>query len=140
MITNNNVITAITLIERMRPMLHERDRVPIQAHHLKQIQQRLVSVLEMVSGEVTSPLVLIPFGEIISLIDTLLAEPHFVETTAEVKELICGKVDSALEQLYLFAGKYYETHEFDYSIGLDTILQKIVDMNVQSGYYFGFGG
>lgn len=135
--TNNNVITAITLMERITPMLHAQDRAPISARHLKLIQNRLVMVLELINKDVQTPLVLVPIGEVIKLVDTLQTENNFVETSSELKDVICESLFSALDQLYLFAGKFYEEHEFDYNIGLDRILQKIVDANIQHGYYFG---
>ncbi len=137
MVTNNNVITAITLIERVKPLLHYRDRAPISVRHLSQIQQRLVTALELLNGNITSPLVTIPLGEVITLITTLKEDRGFVETSAEVKKSICEGILDSLDELYVLAGKFYEEHEFDYSIGLDSILQEIVDRNISRGYYFG---
>lgn len=137
MITNNNVITAITLIERVRPLLHERDRAPITSRHLVQIQQRLVTALELLSGNIKSPLITIPMGEVITLIDTLNADRGFIETSAEVKQSICKGIFEALDELYVQAGPFYERNEFDYSIGLEPILQEIVNRNIDRGYYFG---
>lgn len=137
MITNNNVITAITLIERIRPLLHEHDRATIPARHLAQIQQRLVKSLELLKGNINSPLVTIPIGEIITLIDTLTEDKGFVETSAGVKETICRSINEALDELYVLGGRFYETNEFDYSIGLESILQEMVNANINRGYYFG---
>lgn len=137
MVTNNNVITAITLIERIRPLLHERDRAPIASRHLAQIQQRLVKSLELLSSNIKSPLVTIPLGEVVTLLETLTNDRGFVETSKEVKETICKGVFDALDELYVLAGPFYEEHEFDYSIGLEPILQNIVDANIKRGYYFG---
>lgn len=137
MVTNNNVITAITLIERVRPLLHDRDRAPITIRHLLQIQQRLVAALELLSGNIKSPLVTIPLGEVVTLINTLKEDKGFVETSAEVKKSICDSIFESLDELYVEAGKFYETNEFDYSIGLDPILQEIVNRNISRGYYFG---
>lgn len=135
--TNNNVITAITLIEHVKPLLHYRDRAPIQLRHLVQIQQRLVTALELIRDDIKSPLVTVPLGEVITLVDVLQNERNFIETTAEIKETICTHIFSALDQLYLAAGKFYEKNEFDYSPGLDPILQGIVNTNIENGYYFG---
>lgn len=135
--TNNNVITAITLIEHVKPLLHYRDRAPIQLRHLVQIQQRLVTALELIRDDIKSPLVTVPLGEVITLVDVLQNERNFIETTAEIKETICSHIFSALDQLYLAAGKFYEKNEFDYSPGLDPILQGIVNTNIENGYYFG---
>ena len=135
--TNNNVITAITLIEHVKPLLHYRDRAPIQLRHLVQIQQRLVTALELIRDDIKSPLVTVPLGEVITLVDVLQNERNFIETTAEIKETICEHIFSALDQLYLAAGKFYEKNEFDYSPGLDPILQGIVNTNIENGYYFG---
>lgn len=135
--TNNNVITAITLIEHVKPLLHYRDRAPIQLRHLVQIQQRLVTALELIRDDIKSPLITVPLGEVITLVDVLQNERNFIETTAEIKETICTHIFSALDQLYLAAGKFYEKNEFDYSPGLDPILQGIVNTNIENGYYFG---
>lgn len=137
MVKNNNVITAITLMERMKPLLHVNDRAPISARHLKQISERLSTVLTLIKDVTRDPLIMIPIGEVLTLIDTLQSESNFVETSSEVKEIICNKIFSALEELYLFGGRFYENHEFDYNIGQDIILQTMVDVNIQNGYYFG---
>lgn len=138
--TNNNVITAITLIEHVKPLLHYRDRAPIQIRHLVQIQQRLVTALELISNDIKTPLVTVPLGEVITLIDVLQNERNFVETSAEIKETICSHIFSALDQLYFAAGKFYEKNEFDYSVGLEPVLQGIVNVNIENGYYFGLEG
>lgn len=135
--TNNNVITAITLMERMKTLLHEQDRAPISRRHLEQINSRIGTALELINPAIQSVLVLVPLGEVAELIDTMLHEPNFIETSEEIKAIICDKVNDALYNLYLEGGKYYETHEFDYSIGQDTVIQKMIDYNIQNGYYFG---
>lgn len=137
MVTNNNVITAITLMERIKPLLHAHDRATIPLRHLVQIQQRLVTALELLNGNIKSPLVTVPIGEVITLINTLKEDKGFVETSAEAKESMCKGIFDALDELYVLAGKFYETHEFDYSFGLEPILQGIVNANINKGYYFG---
>ena len=134
--TNNNVITAITLIERLRPFCHARDRAPISARHVKQIQDRIVLALNLVGPIVTNGLVLSSLGELKTLLDTMLEDKSFVETNEESKAIINDKLDTVLGQLYLFAGKYYEDHEFDFDLGLTDILCRIVDYNINNGYYF----
>lgn len=134
--TCNNIIIALTLMDRMQSSLHARDRAPIEARQLKQIQFKLVKILELIQGTVRSSLIITSIGEVIELINTLLAEPGFVETSAEAKDIICTKISTATVNLYLFAGKFYEKHEFDYNIGLDNILRNIVDINLDNGYYF----
>lgn len=140
MATDNNVISAITLMERLDPLLHRADRAPISLHHLEQIEDKLQHALRVMNGIVTQPLIITPIAEVLTLIKTIKEEKNFVETNSETKEIICDKLDTSLTNLYLFAGRYYETHEFDYTFGKHATLQRIVDACVQSGYYFNYGG
>ena len=39
--------------------------------------------------------------------------------------------------MYLEVGKYYVDRDFDYTIKLDNILNRIVDNCIRRGYYFG---
>ncbi len=133
---DNNVISAITLMERLDPLLHRADRAPISLHHLEQIENKLQHTLRVMNGIVTQPLIITPIAEVLTLINVVKEEKNFVETNSETKEIICEKLDTALTNLYLFAGRYYETHEFDYTFGKHATLQRIVDACVRSGYYF----
>ena len=133
---NNNVITAITLIERLKPLCHARDRQPISARNVKQIQDRIGLALQLIGPVMTNGLVLSSLGDLTTLIDVMLEDKTFVETNEESKSIINDKIDTALGQLYLFAGKYYETHEFEFDLGLTDVLCRIVDYNIDNGYYF----
>ena len=137
---NNSLLKAILMLERVKPMMHEQDRAPIDLHHLRQIKERIVLTLNIVAPITQSAVITAPLIEVINLIDTMSEDSTFVETTDEAKKVLCSKVDDAMDELYLFAGKYYMDHEFNYTMTLDAILRKIVDVNLAHGFFFGMEG
>lgn len=134
----NEVLSATTLMERIMPRLDANSRAPISAQHLMQIQQSLSMVLKQLAVDCHEPLVLTPIMEVVNLIDSVTEDETFVETDAETKQIIVEKLSDALSQLYLFAGKYYMTHDFTWSLGRSDILRHIVDACMDLGYYFGY--
>lgn len=135
---DDNVISAVTLMERIVPRLSANSRETISRQRLSQISSSLQIVLELLTAqECREPLILTPIMEVITLIDGVMEEQAFVETDNDTKEIIVNKVMTALQHLYMFAGVYYMTHEFTYTMSKTDVLRNIVDACVANGFYFG---
>ena len=136
-VTNDNVIVAITLLERLEPLLNTSNRATINTRHLTEIHDRLTMVLQLVKPVTNDVMILTPLAATVQLIDALKKESGFVETSADVKQIICDKIEDAMNALYLFAGKYYMENHFTYTTGRVSTLQNIVDRCIRNGFYFG---
>lgn len=135
---NNEVLTAIILMERIIPRLFANSRETIKRSSLNQIGQSLNMVLKALSDNCTDPLVLTPIMEVVQLIDVVTSEADFVETDNETKQLIVDRLTTALNSMYIFAGKFYINNEFEFSIGKMDVLRNIVDACIDAGFYFGY--
>ena len=135
---DNNLLLALALMERIRPQLKDDKREQLTRENLITIQRLLAQVLARIGeGKIENVYIL---GNIISasdLIDTLLSSLDYYETDSETKRVIADKILSSLEDMYLEVGKYYVDRDFDYTIKLDNILNRIVDNYIRRGYYFG---
>lgn len=136
-VTNDNVIIAITLLERLEPLLNANNRATINVRHLSEIHDRLTMVLQLINPVTEDVMILTPLATTVQLISTLKNEVGFVETSQDVKQIICEKISDALNNLYLFAGKYYIENHFTYSSGRVSTLKNIVDRCILNGFYFG---
>ena len=67
----------------------------------------------------------------------VVKDDTFVETDAETKAIIVDKLNTGLSELYLFAGKYYMTHEFNYVPTKSELLVTIINECLARGFYFG---
>ena len=137
---DNSLIQAITLLDGAMRMCHINDRQPIELRHLKQINTRVTMALEKLKPINNNLFVVNPLAEVVTLINTMIEDSTFVETNNESKQIIFNKILESQNELFKAAGRYYETHEFDYSLTLDGILYKMVEANVNAGYYFGMEG
>jgi hypothetical protein len=135
---NNEVLSAVILLERVIPRLHANTRETIRKQQLGQVEQSLSMVLRQLVKDCKDPLVLTPIMEVLQLIEDVTADDTFVETDAETKELIVGRLDNALTRLYLFAGKFYMDHEFTWAMTKTDVLRHIVDACMDNGFYFGY--
>lgn len=134
---NNTVLSAVVLMERVIPRLNASSRETISRKSLLSIDQSLTMVLRSLTGDCTDPRVLTPIMEAVTLIENVTSSDSFIETDDETKSIIVDKVQQALSELYLFAGKFYTTHEFTWSLTKTDILRHIVDACMDMGYYFG---
>lgn len=135
---NNEVLSAVILMERVIPRLHENSRETIKRSQLMQISQSLNMVLKQLVNNCKEPLILTPIMEVITLIDNVTDEPTFVETDAETKKLIVERLNNAINRLYLFAGKFYMENEFTWNMTKGDVLRHIVDYCLSAGFYFGY--
>lgn len=135
---NNDVLTSVILMERVIPRLHANSREPISKQQLKQVVQSLSMVLRSLYNDCKEPLVLTPIMEVITLADSVMADDTFVETDNETKTIIVNKLDTAITELYIFAGKFYMTNEFTWTLTKTDALRHIVDACMDNGFYFGY--
>lgn len=126
------------MVKRIIPRLHANTRETLKKNQLNQIGQSISMVIRMLSPYCKESLIITPLAEVLNLIATVSEDDMFVETDAETKGLIVDRMDSAYEQLCLFAGKFYMTNEFEFTYTKMDILQEIVDTSMRLGFYFGY--
>ena len=129
---NNNVLLAVTLMERIEPLLSINTRESIPRIVCSTIKRNYKVFPYSKDSEI-----LIPILESVELLDFLCDNEGFVETDYDTKTNLIRLYQEALGALYLFAGKFYEGTEFRFSLGISDVLRRIVDFCVDSGYYFG---
>lgn len=135
---NNEVLSAVILLQRVIPRLHGNSRETIKRNQLNQISQSVTIILRSLEPYCKEPLVLTPLMEILELIKTVCSDDTFVETDAETKGLLVNRAEDALNYLCIFAGKFYVEHSFTWSFTKAEVLKDIVDTCIQNGYYFGY--
>lgn len=135
---DDSVLLGVAILERCNPYLSIGTRVPISRTALIRIQEGCKKCIEKLYQRITNVLITGPLLEVDTLIDTLLQESTFVETDDDVKNILIGKLQPALDLLYKEAGEYYMTHEFNFKPGLESLLIRIVDKSIEQGYYFGY--
>ena len=134
---NDKVLSAVILMQRVIPRLNANDRSTIKRQQLLSIQQSITMALQQLYNDCKQPLVLTPLMEVVELISNVTSEETFVETDAETKALIVDRVGKSMQQLYLFAGRFYMDHEFTWTLAKSDVLRSIVNNCIELGYYFG---
>lgn len=137
-IESNDVILGVALLERAKLTVKPESREPIKLTQLNTAMNYAANCLSKLRPHCQESLVLSPIVEATELIDFLLKDENLVETDKETKDILVTKFNDALYALYLFAGKFYVTHEFKYSLGQADILRRIIDSCLAQGYYFGY--
>ena len=138
---DNDVIQSVALLEHVKGSLHADSRSQLSRTELTEIQRLLGQVLNKLVGKGEE------FGnikiELLSVHDLIaqILQDEDVDTTdTDTKNMIAGPINSAMEALYIKAGKYYyQDNEFEYYLGLDDLLQRIIRVCVKSGFFFGVG-
>ena len=136
--TNNDMLMGIALMERIVPLLNENTRVSIRRDTCLSIGRNLELCLGKIINYTKDNLILMPIVEASELIKTIVDEEGFTETSAECKAILIDKIHMGLNGLYLFAGKWYMNHDFDYTPGIAQIVVRIVDSCINQGYYFNY--
>lgn len=139
MIGDNSVLTALALLERVEPQLNIDTRCQIDRNSLVAIQHYILEVLsKIVKKGLKNHLIQTNLIQVDALITEILLDDNFEMTDLNTKELLAEKTLHALNLLYVEAGMYYDTeHEFNYTMRLNALLQRIVDRCISQGYYFG---
>ena len=138
MAANNDVLICVALMERVLPMLKENTRETIKKSSLEQVNRNLENALSKLVPYCKDAVILTPIMEMIELISVIKQDETFVETDNETKKVLGLKTKAALSGLYVFAGKFYITNEFNYSMGLDDLLKRIIEVCMSSEFYFGY--
>lgn len=137
---DNGLLVALTLVERVKPQLKMDKREQINRVGLQMISQSLAQALERITRVERGSINDYTAGSIVAMVEIiegLLKDETYYETDLETKELLVSKLEECLGRIYLDVGKYYMTHEFQYSIRMSGVLDRIVDTCVEQGYYFG---
>lgn len=135
---NNNLLLALALIERVRLQLKEDKREQLTRENLMIMGQSLTQALIKVDeAKIDNIYILGNLIGVTDFIENLLSNPDYIETDVETKKVIADKVLSSLDDMYLEVGKYYTEREFDYTIKLEHILNRVIDNCIRRGYYFG---
>lgn len=134
---NDKVLSAVILMQRVIPRLNANDRSTIKRQQLLSIQQSITMALQQLYADCTKPLVLTPLMEVVELISNVTSDDTFVETDAETKALMVDRVSNSMQQLYLFAGRFYMENEFTWTLAKSDVLRSIVNNCIDLGFYFG---
>ena len=134
----DEILGAVVLMERLIPRLNPNTRETLKRNNLTQVQSTLSIILQQLRTDCIEPLILTPIMEVITLIESVTSDDTFVETDAETKHLMVDRLNSALNQLYLYAGKYYMVNEFTWSLTKTDVLRHIVDCCMNNGFYFNY--
>ena len=136
---DNSVLETVAILEHVQGSLCSNSRVQLSRTNLEAVQRLLGQGINKLANKdkLFAQVNFYMLGAH-DLIATILEDDSFDRTDVETKEMLSKHVEDALNQLYPAAGKYYDTaNEFDYYIGCDEILQRIIQICIKSGYYFG---
>lgn len=136
---DNSVIEALALLEHIEGSLKSDSRRQLSRTEMEAAKRLLGQVLGKLTpkGNDFSQINFYLLGAH-DLIATVLEDSEFDNTTTETKEMLHNHVREALSIMYQKAGLfYYMDNEFDYYIGIDEILQRIIYACVKAGFYFG---
>jgi len=138
---NNDVLTAVALVEKLVPMLKADKRDQVNRTTLETCNRILAQAMNKLTrfnsslGNISLYLI----GSY-DLIQEMLSDTEFDMTDTTTKEVLSNNCKAALDELYLFAGKhYFKDNGFEYSMGIDSLLQRIIDSCIAQGFYFGYG-
>lgn len=134
----NDILISVSLLERSLAFMGENTREPIRKSTLVQINRLINTAIGKFINYGKDVLILVPLTEVTQLIEVMVSNETFAETDNESKKMLVNKVKEALTSLYLFAGKFYTTNDFDFSMGQEALLRRIVDSCLASNYYFGY--
>lgn len=136
--TNNNMLLAVVLMERVMPLLKEEKREQISRAGVSSISHSILQVYErFCSVDTKSGTLVMKINAVVTILTSLLDEPTFYETDEETKELLLKECNDIMSSIYLMAGKYYMSEEFDYNPRLSSTLNRIIDKCILMGFYFG---
>lgn len=137
---DNSLLLALVLLERVKPHLQEDKRVQINRSGLNMISQAVSQALERLNSVLGKDGNIYIIGDLIVVLETvnsLLQDERFTETDLDTKNMLIEKVTEALNKLYIEVGKYYTNNDFDYSPRMVSLLNRIIDVCIDNGYYFG---
>ncbi len=134
---NNDLLTAVALLERVLPLLKENTRDSIRKDTFNSVQRNLDMCMGKICQYTDDVSILMPLAEMIKLKESLCEDADFVECSADVKKTFVDKTYMALNALYRFTGEYYMDHDFDYSDGMKLLLIRIIESCITQGFYFG---
>lgn len=136
-IETNDVLLAVSLLERVEGLLLANTRESISKNVCNSILRNYSFVLDKLFPYYKGVDVLMPIVESTELLKFLCESADFVETDNDTKLNLINMYNEAMQSVYLFAGKFYTTNHFKFSLGNAVVLKRIVDACIDNGYYFG---
>lgn len=135
---NNDVLSAVALMEGTYPMLNENNRAQISRSVMEVLSKHISMVIERIKDKGNQfQMISFKLVGLKDLIMRLLSDNDFSDTDEETKKSIIDSFKYAQESLYMAAGRYYEGHDFDFAVGMDELVQRIIIRCINGGYYFG---
>lgn len=134
---DNSILRSVVLLRNAESKLKADSRVQLDTAALQSIQRDLSFALQgLTESEVSDIFITGPIISACECINVVTSDTGAV-TDTETKLIIETKVSEALSRLYRYAGEYYTTHPFNYSVRLMSILKEIINECLDQGYYFG---
>lgn len=130
-IKDNSVLTAVSLLMKLPPMLKLDSRAQLNKSELTSIHQYLSLVLKRLAeakGKINDSVILADILNATQTIDYILEDETFQQTDLQAKELIGAKVLDALDRMYKSSAEYYmKDYCFEYSPRMSNLLITIIN-------------
>lgn len=137
--SNSNLLVCCNILSRIESLLGTGTRVQMSKENLSTIGEYLTKAIKYIDPKLTmfgSELVV--FGNTAASIESTLNDSSVKAITNDAKTYLCDKLQPAIIMFKINVGKYLTDHEFDYSPGMDKLLQNIIETCLDNGYYFGY--
>lgn len=138
--SSDRFIMMVKNLSDVRMMLNEGTREQLRRPNLIAIKAYCSACLALVTKEDRDLLYLpiMSLNAVNEFCAAKLSEVGFMETDIDEKEFVVTNVVNAETNLCVIAGKYYtRDHKFPYMPSMNTVYKRIVDVCLESNYYFG---
>lgn len=139
-VNNNDMLLCVILIDAAIGKTDRGNRRPIPKTNLRIIKNKVELAFSKIKAVTDDTMMLTPFVKIINLINELIDNENMYESGDCAKKLIIDGLDDISQQINLFTGKYYESHDFDFdelNPEISSTLNRVIDSCIAQGYYFG---
>lgn len=131
----NDVLLALKLCEVAYSRIKDGKRDQLARGDLSIMKQAIAGAMQKLPNDFDM-YVLLPLSAIAECLNRLIADDCEVVDN-ETKNRLADELVKLLDTMYVSAGKYYTTHEFEYNSKMEVTLRSLVDNCVDKGYYFG---
>lgn len=134
---NSDLLVCCNFLNRVETLLDANTRSQIPRDNIELITKCLTRVIDYsVKGvkEIESQLMV--FGSCISAIDEVTMDESFSETNEDLKKLLVDRLSPAIVEFKVNVGKYLTNRKFRYIPSQDRVIQNIIDVSINNGYYF----
>lgn len=137
---NDYLISMVKCLHDMRGILKEGTREQLKRMDLISIKAYCASCLTYIKDNYTSDCfkVVADINAVIELCVERIADTKFTETDVDEKQFIVKRIIDSEENLCLLAGKRYTSeNRFTFKPTMLSVYNYIVDVCIESGYFFG---